>query len=125
VAVCVAGDEPEWRTEFRKIYGLSEGELVRRVAPPYAECRSEYFRDRVRRAYRRINKDFPEAEATRDYSDHFTRFAWKDGWSDGSLIMCRVSVDPNQGTPLGYVLQMVTGFNSAVRTASASCSVAR
>jgi len=67
LAVCTAEDQPDWKTEFRQIYGLREGELVRRVAPPYAECRSEYFRDRVRRLYKRINKDFPEAEAMRDY----------------------------------------------------------
>jgi RNA polymerase sigma factor (sigma-70 family) len=102
--------EPAWKQAFRKAYGLKDGELIRRVAPPYPECRAEYFKDRVREVYRRTKQDLPEAEANRDYSDHFTKFGWKDNWIVDQLIMHQVPVMSDEGATLGQVTHMTTGF---------------
>ena len=34
--------EPAWKTEFRKAYGLKEGEVLKRMAVPFPACRLEY-----------------------------------------------------------------------------------
>jgi RNA polymerase sigma factor (sigma-70 family) len=111
VAAPVAPEpEPAWKTEFRKTYGLKDGELVRRVAPPFAECRAEYFKDRIREDYRRRKLDPPADELNRDYTDHFTKLGWKDGWTVPSLIAQVVPVKPDEGVPLARVLDVTTRF---------------
>ena len=50
------------RRSSARLYGLEDGELVRRVAPPYPECRAEYFRDRIRECYKRERLDPPADE---------------------------------------------------------------
>ena len=36
--------EPSWKTEFRTAYGLNDGEILKRVAPPFLPCRNEFCR---------------------------------------------------------------------------------
>lgn len=105
--------EPPWKSDFRAQYGLKEGELIRRIAPPYPACRAEFFRDRLRQAYNRSNEEVPEAAAKQDYSDYFTKLAWKDGWPVAKLTMQTVPVKPDEGVQLSQLLRMVTGFNAA------------
>jgi RNA polymerase sigma factor (sigma-70 family) len=110
--VPLAGEEkePAWKTEFRKAYGLKDGEVVRRVAPPYPECRAEYFRDEIRELYKRNKMDPPEAELNRSYADYFVKFAWKDGWTVPGLRSMTTPVKPDEGLSLGQVLDKTTGF---------------
>jgi RNA polymerase sigma factor (sigma-70 family) len=105
-----AEKEPAWKSEFRKTYGLKDGELVRRVAPPYPECRAEYFKDRTREQYKRLKMDPPEKALNEDYTDYFTKFGWKDGWTAGALTSHVVPVKPAAGVQLSQLLQMTTGF---------------
>jgi RNA polymerase sigma factor (sigma-70 family) len=101
-----AAPEPEWKVEFRKAYGLKDGELVRRIAPPYPECRAEYFKDRTRELSKRSKTD-PPAE---DYTNYFTKFGWKDGWTVSWETSRIVPVKPDEGVRLVQLLQMTTGF---------------
>jgi hypothetical protein len=102
--------EPAWKAEFRKVYGLKDGELVRRVAPPYPECRAEYFIDRTREHFKWLKTDPPESELARDYTDYFTKFGWKDGWTVPALIAHTTPVKPDEGESLARVLESTTGF---------------
>lgn len=102
--------ESAWKTEFRKVYGLKDGELVRRVAPPYPECRAEYFKDRTREHFKWLKMAPPEAELKKDYTDHYTKFGWKDGWTDPNLITQMVPVQPDTGVGLDGLLRATIGF---------------
>ncbi|HVL13684.1 MAG TPA: sigma-70 family RNA polymerase sigma factor [Gemmata sp.] len=102
--------EPAWKAEFRKVYGLKDGEVLRRVAPPYPDCRAEYFRDRLREFYKRSKLEPSEEAINKDYSDHFTRFGWKDGWPVDGQISQTVPVKPEEGVQLRRVLDLTTGF---------------
>jgi RNA polymerase sigma factor (sigma-70 family) len=35
--------ERDWKGEFQKLYGLKDGEVLRRMAPPFPECREKLF----------------------------------------------------------------------------------
>jgi hypothetical protein len=35
---------PPWKKEFLQHYGLAEGEVLKRVAPPFPDCRKEFLR---------------------------------------------------------------------------------
>jgi thiol-disulfide isomerase/thioredoxin len=61
-------DEPAWKAEFRKAYGLADGELARRVAPPYPDCRAEYFKDRLREFAKRNKLDLPADVVNKDHT---------------------------------------------------------
>ena len=102
--------EPEWKTEFRKVYGLRDGELIRRIAPPYPECRAEYFKDQYREAYRRLKLDPPAEVLNKDYTDYYTKFGWKDGWPVDELSMHNTPVKPDVGVRLLQLIHMATGF---------------
>ena len=102
--------EPAWKTEFRKVYGLKDGELLRRVAPPYPECRAEYFKDRTREHFKWLKMEPPEAELKKDYTDHYTKFGWKDGWTHPDLIAQMVPVQPDTGVGLDGLLGATIGF---------------
>jgi RNA polymerase sigma factor (sigma-70 family) len=102
--------EPMWKTEFRKLYGLKDGEVVRRVPPPFAECRAEYFKDWTREGYKLSKKDPPEEELHRDYTDNFTKFGWKGDWVVPHLMTRTIPVKPDEGAPLATVLHATTGF---------------
>ena len=34
-----------WENEFRKVYGLADGEVMKRIAPPFPDCRLDYFKN--------------------------------------------------------------------------------
>ena len=36
--------ESEWEKEFNKVYGLKDGEVLKRVAPPFPDCRAEFIK---------------------------------------------------------------------------------
>lgn len=112
VAKAPAPKEPAWKIEFRKAYGLKDGELIRRIAPPYPECRAEYFKDQTREAYKRSKLDPPAEALNRDYTDYFTKFGWKDGWPVDGLTEHNTPVKPAVGGSLAQVLRMTTGYSS-------------
>lgn len=106
-----ADKEPAWKAEFRKVYGLKDGELVRRVAPPYPGCRAEYFKDRIREFYKRNKLNLPaEEELKADNTNYFTKFGWKDGWPVDELTMQNTPVKPDEGVRLVQLIRMTTGF---------------
>ena len=37
-------EEPEWKKEFDKIYQLKDGEVLKRIAPPFPDCRDEFIK---------------------------------------------------------------------------------
>jgi hypothetical protein len=102
--------EPAWKAEFRKVYGLKEGELIRRVAPPYSECRAEYLRDLDRRYNKVIIK--PSEDATEEQIDkyrqeRFLKFVWKDNWLDEKQFRMRIMIKPDVGVTLKEVLTLI------------------
>lgn len=99
-------DEPARKAEFRKAYGLKDGELVKRIAPPYPDCRADYFRDRIRRRDGRNPAEF-ELE---DELNNFTVFYWKDGTSTAGW---QTRCEPNEGVSLGFVLDTVLGISKS------------
>jgi RNA polymerase sigma factor (sigma-70 family) len=101
-----AAPEPVWKSEFRKAYGLKDGELVRRIAPPFPECRAEYFKEMDAR----MKRDPSEEGLKRDYTDYFTKFGWKDGWTAPALTTHTVPVKPDVGVQLARVLNATTGL---------------
>jgi hypothetical protein len=38
--------EPEWKTEFRKVYALADGQNVKAIPSPFADCRVAFWADR-------------------------------------------------------------------------------
>ncbi len=92
-------DEPAWKTEFRKAYGLRDGELVRRVAPPYPDVRATYFKTL-----------FPNRAGNIPFDDWFCVFGWKDGWTVDGAGGYSMPVKADEGVELGRLLAMTTGF---------------
>jgi hypothetical protein len=43
-AAPAAPELPAWKKEFNKVYGLADGEILKRVAPPFPECRMDHYR---------------------------------------------------------------------------------
>jgi RNA polymerase sigma factor (sigma-70 family) len=102
--------EPAWKDEFRKAYGLKDGEVVRRVAPPYPECRNEYFRNEVREWHLRIGDKLPEAEAKKDYTNQFVKFGWKGNWPAANPTVRMVGLEPDRGIDVGRLIEVATGL---------------
>jgi RNA polymerase sigma factor (sigma-70 family) len=113
----VADEEPAWKAEFRKAYGLKDGEVIRRVAPPYPACRAEYFRDEIRELFKRNKIDPPEAELNKDYTNYFVKFGWKDGWIVPHLRSMTTPVKPEEGVALLRVFDLTMKF-PAIRVES-------
>lgn len=104
--------EPAWKAEFRKVYGLKDGELIRRVAPPYSECRAEYLRDLDRRYNKVIIK--PSEDATEEQTDkyrqeRFLKFVWKDNWPDEKQLAMTIAIKPDVGVTLTVLLGSILG----------------
>jgi RNA polymerase sigma factor (sigma-70 family) len=59
---------PAWKKEFDKVYRLADGEVLKRVAPPFPECRMEYYRKEMDWQFKHI----PDAPTT-------FAFTWKGG----------------------------------------------
>lgn len=103
--------EPAWKGEFRERYGLKDGAVVRRVAPPYPACRAEYFNDQLRAAYARLKKQPPPADdPVWDHTEYFTTFGWKGDWTVEALTAQNYPHKPEVGGTLGMVLRSTTGF---------------
>lgn len=103
-------DDPMWMVEFRWAYGLRDGELIRRVAPPYPECRAEYFKERTREVHKRLRLEVPPEALNRDYSEYFTRFMWKDRWTAGDLMVQVWPIKSDEGVRLAQVINLTTGL---------------
>ncbi|MGL6074355.1 MAG: hypothetical protein ACRC8S_09360 [Fimbriiglobus sp.] len=95
----VKKDEPAWKAEFRKAYGLKDGQLVKRVAPPYLDCRDEYFKNL-----------FPGRQGNIPFSQWFATLSWKGDWTDQNGGGYRMPVIPENGVPLDYLLDATLGF---------------
>ncbi len=105
-----ANAELAWKADFRKAYGLKDDELIRRVTPPYPECRAEYFRDQIRELFKREKMDPPEAEVNRDYTNYWTKFGWKNDWTVAGQTTQSTSVKPDVGVSLARVLDATVGL---------------
>jgi RNA polymerase sigma factor (sigma-70 family) len=93
-------DEPKWKAEFIKAYGLNDGELVKRVAPPYPDCRTEYFRAVLERQQKK-----PPTDAELEFAvNNFTVFNWKDGTPSAGW---QTHATPDEGVSLQFVLGTV------------------
>jgi RNA polymerase sigma factor (sigma-70 family) len=92
-------DEPAWKAEFRKAYGLADGQLVRRVAPPYPACREEYLKD----LYKGGAGSIPSA-------DWFAILGWKGDWTDSQAGQFTMPIKPDVGVPLESLLDRVVKF---------------
>lgn len=102
----ILGDRQEWKSEFLKVYGLKDGELVKRIAPPYPDCRTDYFRDQFRRIHGRKPAEFElEGEL-----NNFTVFNWKDGTCKAGW---QTHTEPHVGVSLGFVFDTVLGISKS------------
>jgi hypothetical protein len=90
--------EPDWKKEFRDRYGLKDGEHIRRIAPPYPKCRSEYLAERFGGRAGRI-----------PFDDHFTVLRWKGNWAPAELAKHTLPVKPDDGIALGRLVDMACG----------------
>jgi hypothetical protein len=86
------------------VYGLKDGELVRRVAPPYPGCRAEYFKDLWREIFKQ----------NRDYTIDAAKFEWKNGWcAPGLTYQMYTSNGTDAGISLWELLDTSLRFNRA------------
>lgn len=66
--------EPAWKAEFRKAYALADGQLVKRVAPPFPASRDDYFRAMHK------NPEAPgTAERAKEHAGRSALILWWDG----------------------------------------------
>jgi hypothetical protein len=56
--------EPAWETEFRRAYGLREGEVLKRLASPFPACRADYWKFQKAKYFPDSNMDFDNATNT-------------------------------------------------------------
>jgi RNA polymerase sigma factor (sigma-70 family) len=90
-----AADEPAWKKEFREKYGLKKGEHVKRIAPPYPSCRSDYL------TYRLLGKIDKEK-----LDDYAIVLGWRDGWA----VQDTVHVYVAGGIPIDRLLDLAAGI---------------
>lgn len=86
-------DEPAWKAEFRKTYGLKDGQLVRRVAPAYPDCRDDYFKDL-----------FPNRQGNIPFGQWFAVLSWKGEWTQEGPGGYTMPVKPDEGITLERLL---------------------
>jgi hypothetical protein len=91
-----APEDPAWKKEFREKYRLKDGEVVKRIAPPYAKCRSDYLTDRFRA---------PAGDTS--YDEYFTVLRWKGDWAPPELARHTRPVKPELGLPVIRLLDRV------------------
>jgi hypothetical protein len=92
-----APDEPAWKKEFREKYGLKEGEHVKRIAPPYPSCRSDFLTDQIKGTF----------DPTKFGANVL---GWKDGWAPGKLGLHVYAVKPEQGIPIDRLIDLAAGI---------------
>jgi hypothetical protein len=74
--------EPAWRAEFRRAYGLADGEVLKRVAAPFPACRTEYCR-----SLRWLHPGLEAGDATLDYRwDGTEVHLWGTGFAPGRPV---------------------------------------
>lgn len=88
-------DEPAWKGEFRKAYGLKDGELVRRVPLPHPDSRAKMFEDL-----------FPGRQGNIPTEKWFNVFQWKGDWLDAKFGQSTMPVEPEAGVSLVRLLEM-------------------
>jgi hypothetical protein len=84
---------PAWKKEFYKTYGLANGEILKRVAPPFPECRMDYYRIDMAWQHRHIT-DPPT----------FFAFTWKGGKPEFRCMTTGTKGSAARGVPLRRVL---------------------
>lgn len=68
----------DWRARFDAVYSLKEGEVLKRIAPPFIPEREQYYRNEHRN----------QALSLPEPPDHWFTFLWKDGtWKYGGLVV--------------------------------------
>ena len=83
--------EPAWKAEFRRAYGLKDGEVLKRVAAPFPNCRKEYCRSQK-------NLFFGS-----DVDDVILNYRW-----DGKNVEFSTwSINADKSKPKGWVLPAV------------------
>jgi uncharacterized protein (TIGR03067 family) len=91
--------EPAWKAEFRKAYGLADGQLVRRVAPPYPACREEYFKALLLNWTGNI-----------PFDQWFAVLGWKGDWTQDGADNYSMPTKADEGVPLECLLDMTLKF---------------
>jgi RNA polymerase sigma factor (sigma-70 family) len=99
LVVAKADKEPAWKADFRKAYGLKDGQLVRRVAPPYPDCREAYFKD-----------VWPNRQGNIPFADWFSVFNWKGDWTDAQPGQFSMPTKADAGVSLERLLDMTLKF---------------
>jgi hypothetical protein len=87
--------EPAWKAAFRKAYGLADGQLVRRVPPPYPDCREEYFKDM-----------WPNRQGNIPFDQWFVVLGWKGDWTQEGIGGFTMPVKADEGVTLERLLDM-------------------
>jgi RNA polymerase sigma factor (sigma-70 family) len=87
-----ADDRPAWRQEFDRVYALKDGEVLRRVAPPYPASRVDWW------------TDYFKGRASPDTEKRFAVFRYGDGRME--VGGAQMPVDPAVGVPLSDLLTM-------------------
>ncbi|MCI0642688.1 MAG: hypothetical protein L0Y72_13070 [Gemmataceae bacterium] len=64
---------PPWKKEFRKVYSLADGEVLKRIAPPFPDCRLEFLRN------------FPDGAALAKHPPQFLAFRIHPQWLKGEV----------------------------------------
>ncbi|MBX9625266.1 MAG: hypothetical protein K2X82_15775, partial [Gemmataceae bacterium] len=90
-----ADDRPAWRKEFDTVYALKDGEVLRRVAPPYPESRVEFWKDYFKENPRVIG----------ECGKWFTVLRFRDGAVHSGPV--QMPVMPEDGVALTYLLGML------------------
>jgi tetratricopeptide (TPR) repeat protein len=93
-------DEPAWRKEFNKVYGLADGEVLKRVPPPYPDSRYEFL------------KSVYGDPGPTPYEHRFTVFRWNGGRVDPNKITMQLPVKPDEGATLSTVLAFVANLSA-------------
>jgi RNA polymerase sigma factor (sigma-70 family) len=103
--------EPAWKAEFNKVYGLKDGEVLRRVVAPYPESREAFYK----------STHGEQREGRFTYDRYFSVFHWKGGRIHfGSAT---VPVNQDDGLPLlgllghvGFPRQEIEGDDALLDT---------
>ncbi|MEO2088044.1 MAG: hypothetical protein ABGY75_00905, partial [Gemmataceae bacterium] len=91
--------ESAWKMAFRKAYGLADGQLVRRVAPPYPDCRNEYIR-----------AAWPNPRVVGPFDQLFAVFGWKGEWTQDGVGGFTTPAKADEGVTLMRLLDLTLKF---------------
>jgi RNA polymerase sigma factor (sigma-70 family) len=99
VPTAVKADEPAWKKEFSKAYALADGEILKRVAPPYLASRSDFFKDTF------AGRKVVAGDAVPPMEEWYCAFRFKD--AKVKMGPMRIGVKPETGIALRDLFDMV------------------